>query len=1287
MNKTLLRAVVSTALVLVLIISDTAAVVGPVPALAQQEDPEIYVIYVDGPKVIEGSFSKRLGGEPNQVILSIKNNERYWLNIEPGTTVGIEQLTANNHWAEKQIVPPGETAEWTANFKGAGACVQFQAGGISYRSLSYTTIHAILDAIPFVSVWTTEDELAIMDDFGRIASFQLAIEDIARALENGPEDRNINLFNAVQRINSHPTQLVFIESLIEWGRQHGMSDEEIVRQLAEIGLGSIPGIGGLLPIHRLLSLVGSIRQPVTTIEFRATLVGEYPLNPSFNLDVLTPSGPAGTHFEVKGDGFTPNGLGSLELERPNGTQHTILLLNVDQIGGIQGVIDSSGFGPGTYSLWAVNVSTGDRSEPVTFTIDTPYGLPDLRVTPVSVDPFLVQMGDSISVSFTVENQGNAASGPFVTWVCLSTTAHGTGSILSKVPVQSLDADASDMVTTNVIIPTFVDANEYYVTVFADAPGLGVVAEEREDNNIGTSSPNRLVINPLPLGSAITLSSPNGGEHWSVGRARAITWESHLVAGNIRIDLSRDNGSSWNTIIANTLNDGNEWWTITGPSTTNARIRVVSLEDTSISDSSDGKFTIVQMDITVTSPNGGEDWRAENSYTIAWSVTGNTAGLDYFLVKYSLNEGSSWTNIGSVSSGDRSLAWTVPYGISSSQCRIMVRAIDANGHILAADTSDANFSVTALPMLQADYPLAKLTPADTSNYWVAERRRDDIDLIVIHATEAASADSTIGWFQDPDSDVSAHYLIDPQGQIIQMVKEKDVAWHAREYNTSSIGIEHVGKTSDPNWATEAMYEASAALVDYLCEKYNIPIDRSRIRGHDELYDKSDPGQYWNWAYYLSLIKGQTASPPIPSSPGSSSSLGSAIDTLTPTFYWSAVSGVDYYGLYIRDLDTDSLVFDSQARVIQITGTSYDLPSGVLDLGKSYSWNMNSHNTAGWGSDSGVLYFQTEKIITVSSPPRNLRVTGVGDGYVNLAWDVPSDDGGSAITGYFLYRGTYSGGESFYDDTTAAWTTYSNTYVTNGQTYYYKVKAFNAIGVSSYSNEVSATPQATTTAPSPPRNLRVTSVGDGYVNLAWDVPSDDGGSAITGYFLYRDTYSGGESLYDVTTAAWTTYSNTNVTSGTTYYYKVKAVSAIGISSYSNEVSATVPQAVEATSTPTLVDVGIASKPWPGQTFLQANPGDTIYTTYSFSYSGPNMFVRLKSAVLDSNGKEIGNQLTGPLFYIINPFENPISGVSNEYKLSDEAIPGTYDVMFSIWSEDDTWQYDSVFMQDCLEIVLSE
>jgi PKD repeat protein len=72
------------------------------------------------------------------------------------------------------------------------------------------------------------------------------------------------------------------------------------------------------------------------------------------------------------------------------------------------------------------------------------------------------------------------------------------------------------------------------------------------------------------------------------------------------------------------------------------------------------------------------------------------------------------------------------------------------------------------------------------------------------------------------------------------------------------------------------------------------------------------------------------------------------------------------------------------------------------------------------------------------------------------------------------------------------------------------------------------------------------------LTWTTPSD-GGSAITGYNLYRSTSAGGETLYR-SLGVVNTFTDTGLTNGTTYYYKVAAVNSVGVGALSNEVSAT-------------------------------------------------------------------------------------------------------------------------------------
>src|SRR2546427_6319584 len=91
----------------------------------------------------------------------------------------------------------------------------------------------------------------------------------------------------------------------------------------------------------------------------------------------------------------------------------------------------------------------------------------------------------------------------------------------------------------------------------------------------------------------------------------------------------------------------------------------------------------------------------------------------------------------------------------------------------------------------------------------------------------------------------------------------------------------------------------------------------------------------------------------------------------------------------------------------------------------------------------------------------------------------------------------------------------------------------------------------TIPSAPQNLQATA-GVGNVALTWDTPSSDGGSAITGYKVYRSTSSGTETAY-VNLGNVNSYTNTGLTPGVTYFYKVRAVNSVGLSPLSNEASA--------------------------------------------------------------------------------------------------------------------------------------
>lgn len=162
---------------------------------------------------------------------------------------------------------------------------------------------------------------------------------------------------------------------------------------------------------------------------------------------------------------------------------------------------------------------------------------------------------------------------------------------------------------------------------------------------------------------------------------------------------------------------------------------------------------------------------------------------------------------------------------------------------------------------SDYSPALWVPASSANYQIANRENDfPIEYIVIHTIQG-SYDSAINWFQNPIAEVSAHYVIRASdGEVTQMVRDKDIAWHAGNatYNARSIGLEHEGYIENHSWNTEALYRSSAQLVRHITACYGIPRDRSHIIGHNEVpgADHTDPGACWDWDYYMQLVNPAT-----------------------------------------------------------------------------------------------------------------------------------------------------------------------------------------------------------------------------------------------------------------------------------------------------------------------------------------------------------------------------------------------------------------------------------------------
>jgi hypothetical protein len=196
---------------------------------------------------------------------------------------------------------------------------------------------------------------------------------------------------------------------------------------------------------------------------------------------------------------------------------------------------------------------------------------------------------------------------------------------------------------------------------------------------------------------------------------------------------------------------------------------------------------------------------------------------------------------------------------------------------------------------------------------------------------------------------------------------------------------------------------------------------------------------------------------------------------------------------------------------------------------------------------TLAFLGNAVALPPAAPENLALAP-GVAQIELSWDPPLDDGGAAISAYHIYRGADAGSLVLLDSTAGA-TTYTDTGLGNGETWFYAVSAENVDGEGPQTAAQSAT---THDLPDAPLNLALTpDVAE--IALSWDAPASDGGSAITAYHIYRGADAGSLAFHD-STAGTTTYTDTGLGNGETWFYAVSAENAVGEGAQTAAQSAT-------------------------------------------------------------------------------------------------------------------------------------
>ena len=267
------------------------------------------------------------------------------------------------------------------------------------------------------------------------------------------------------------------------------------------------------------------------------------------------------------------------------------------------------------------------------------------------------------------------------------------------------------------------------------------------------------------------------------------------------------------------------------------------------------------------------------------------------------------------------------------------------------------------------------------------------------------------------------------------------------------------------------------------------------------------------------------------------------------------------------------------------------------------NPNSGDTGGLLNDDWTTINQAKQqvlatlqapfigggVVTVPATPASLAAAA-GNAQVTLTWGAST-----GASSYNLYRATTAGGEGSTPVVTGiSGTSYTNTGLVNGTTYFFKVAAVNGAGTSAQSSEASATPVNIVVLPPTPAGLAATA-GDAQVALSWGASP-----GAASYSLYRSTTAGGEGTTPVATGiTGLSYTSTGLTNGTQYFFKVAAVNSAGSSAQSGEVSATPRSVIVVPPAPTALTAvagdGLVGLSW------GASSGAASYNLYRGTSSG--------------------------------------------------------------------------------------
>ncbi len=543
-------------------------------------------------------------------------------------------------------------------------------------------------------------------------------------------------------------------------------------------------------------------------------------------------------------------------------------------------------------------------------------------------------------------------------------------------------------------------------------------------------------------------------------------------------------------------------------------------------------------------------RSDGTYSVSVTAVDGAGNLATSSTNLALDNTapSAPTNLSAtaLAGGSIQLAWTASPEADIAYYNIY-RATTSGGQSYASPDYQVAAGTTT-------YTNTSTTSAVT--YYYVVRAQDTTGNIETNTTEvSATAGITTGpSFSSITADASSYKDGDTITLTVTLANHNTGCTLTADF--SNIDDQYVtGGESVENWGTDGIDNNGDGHIDEPAEQgvyvitYLISAVNGKADGSHSVPVTATDAASNSATTSISLTLDNTA-PPAPTSLSATAISGGNIQLA-----WTASSpetDVAQYNIY-RSTTSGGQSYTSPTYTVSAGTTTYT-DTSTTDA-QTYYYVVRAQDAAG-----NIETNTTEVSATASGTgppaPTNLAATALAGGSVLLTWTASSPE--TDVSLYNIYRATTSGSEDFTSSlasVTAGTTSYTDTSTTDGVTYYYVVRAKDNIGnIETNTNEASATADAT--APPSPSNLTATAIVGNGIQLAWTASSPE--TDVAQYNIYRSTTSGGQSYSSPTytvPVGTTSYTDTSVTDGVTYYYVARAKDAAGnIETNTNEVSAT-------------------------------------------------------------------------------------------------------------------------------------